>query len=235
VQTACLRSRQRRSASTEADGRFHNLPSAMRVDDDALPLVFRYHNHLGRKARAFDVKLQPVAAPIADGRATHAACALGPAAGDLALAVDRKLAEKVEIVAVAGAAQLKIDFVRCTSHAVVGVAADTFGRTILGLQRSGTAPAARKFGKGAVRARSRDRRDGDRSNHGASGNSGTRKCAEKSSSQGTLPFQGWSFTCPNGATGLWKECLSAVPGVQRQFCGEYGTSTTPKSQRNLRH
>src|SRR5262245_1886891 len=127
------RSRQRGSASAEAYGRLHDLPGAMRVDGDALPLVSGDHDNLGRKARAFDVELQPVAAPIADGRAAHAAGALRPTAGDLVLAVDRKLAAEVEIVAVAGAAQLKINFVRRASRSVVGIAADTFGRTIFGL------------------------------------------------------------------------------------------------------
>ena len=97
-----------KSASVEADGRFHDLPGAMQVDGDALTLVFCDHDKLGRKARAFDVKLQPVAARITDGRAAHAARALRPAAGDLVLAVDGELTAEVEIVAVAGAAQLQI-------------------------------------------------------------------------------------------------------------------------------
>src|SRR5262245_26207854 len=160
---------QVRSGSIQADGRLHNLPGAMRVDDDVLPLVSRDHHHLSRKACAFDVKLQPVAAPIANGRAAHAARALGPAAGDLVLAVDRKLAEEVEIVAVAGAAQLKMDFVRGAARTIVGIAADTFGRAIFRLQRSSTAPAARKFGKGAIGGESRKRRHGDRRNQDASG------------------------------------------------------------------
>jgi len=105
----------------------------MRVDGDALPLVSCDHDNLGRKARAFDVELQPVATPIADGRATHAARALSPTAGHLVLAVDRKLAAEVEIVAVAGAPQLKKNFVRRASRSVVGIAADTFGRAIFGL------------------------------------------------------------------------------------------------------
>jgi len=181
-----------RSASVEADGRLHDLPGAMRVDVDALTLVFRDHDKLGRKARTFDVELQSVTAPIADGRAAHAARALGPAAGHLVLAIDRKLAAEVEIVAVAGAAQLKINFVRRASRSVVGIAADTFGRAIFGLQCATTAPAARKFGKGAVGGRSRQRRHGDRRNQGAGGNGSTGKYAENSGSQGTLPFQGWS-------------------------------------------
>ena len=81
-----------RSASVEADGRLHDLPGTMRVDGDALPLVSRDHDNLGRKARAFDVELQPIAAPIADGRAADAARALAPTADNLVLAVDRKLA-----------------------------------------------------------------------------------------------------------------------------------------------
>lgn len=122
-----------RSASVEAYGRFHDLPGAMRVDVDALTLVFRDHDKLSRKARTFDVELQSVTAPIADGRAAHAARALGPAAGHLVLAIDRKLAAEVEIVAVAGAAQLKTNFVRGASLAVVGIAADALGRAVLGL------------------------------------------------------------------------------------------------------
>jgi len=181
-----------RSASVEAYGRFHDLPGAMRVDDDALMLIFRDHDKLGRKARAFDVKLQPVAAHITDGGAAHAARALRPAAVDLVLAVDGELTAEVEIVAVAGAAQLKIDFVRGASLAVVGITADTFSCAILGLQRSGAAPAARKFGKEAVRGTSRQRRHGNRRNQGTSGNGNTRECMENSGSQGTLPFQGWS-------------------------------------------
>src|SRR5262249_1249258 len=120
----------------------------MRVDGDALPLVSRDHDNLGRKSRTFDMELQPIAAPVADGRAAHAARALGPTTGHLILAVDSKFAGEVEIVTVAGAAQLKMNFVRRASRSVVGIASDTFGRTILGLQRSATAPAARKFGKG---------------------------------------------------------------------------------------
>jgi len=181
-----------RSASVEAYGRFHDLPGAMRVDDDALMLIFRDHDKLGRKARAFDVKLQPVAAHITDGRAAHAARALGPAAVDLVLAVDGELAAEVEIVAVAGAAQLKTNFVRGASLAVVGIAADALGRAVLGLQRSSTAPAAREFGKRAIRGRRRQRRHADCRNQGTSGNSNTRECMENSGSQGTLPFQGWS-------------------------------------------
>jgi len=126
-------SRWCRLGSTEADGRLHDLPGAMRVDGDALSLVSRDHDNLCRKARAFDVELQPVAAPIADGRAAHAARAFSPAAGDLVLAVDRELAAEVEIVAVAGAAQLKINFIRRASRSVVGIAADPFGRAIFGL------------------------------------------------------------------------------------------------------
>ncbi len=163
----------------------------MRIDDDALPLVFRNHDKLGREARAFDVERQPVAARIADGRAAHAARALGPAAIDLVLAVDRELTAEVEIVAVAGTAQLKIDFVRGVSLAVVGIAADAFGRAILGLQRSSAAPAARIFGKG-VRGRDRQSRYGDRRNQGASGHGNTHECAGNSGSQVMLPFQGWS-------------------------------------------
>jgi len=164
----------------------------MRVDDDALMLVFRDHDELGRKAGTFDVKLQPLATPVAIGRAAYAARALGPAAGDLILAVNRKLAAEVEIVAVAGAAQLKIDFVRGASRAVVGITADALGRPVLWLQRSGAAPAAREFGKGAVCSKGRRGRNGDHRNQGASGNDNTRECAANSSSQGTLPFQGWS-------------------------------------------
>jgi len=164
----------------------------MRVDDDALMLVFRDHDELGRKAGTFDVKLQPLATPVAIGRAAHAARALGPAAGDLILAVNRKLAAEVEIVAVAGAAQLKTNFVRGASLAVVGIAADALGRAVLGLQRSSTAPAAREFGKRAIRGRRRQRRHADCRNKGTSGNSNTRECMENSGSQGTLPFQGWS-------------------------------------------
>src|SRR5262245_29824240 len=100
------------SASAEADGRLHDLSGTVRVDGDALPLVSRDHDNLGRKARAFDVELQPVAAPVADGRAAHPTRAFAPTADHLVLAVDRKLAAEVEIVAVAGAAQLKINFVR---------------------------------------------------------------------------------------------------------------------------
>ena len=88
----------------------------MRVDNDALMFVSRDHDKLGRKARAFDVELQPVAAPIANGRTAHAARALRPAPVDLVLAVDRELADEVELVAVAGTAQLKIDFVRASAR-----------------------------------------------------------------------------------------------------------------------
>ena len=164
----------------------------MRVDDDTLMSVPRDHDKLGRKARAFDVKLQPVAAPIANGRTAHTARALRPAPVDLVLAVDRELANEVEIVAVAGTAQLKIDFVRGASRAVVGIATDTLGGAVLGPQRSGAAPAAREFGKGAVRARGRQGRHGNRRNKGASGNGNTYECRDNSGSQGTVPFQGWS-------------------------------------------
>ena len=191
-----------RSASVETDGRFHDLTGAMRVYDDALMLVFCDHDELGREARAFDVKLQPVATPIAVGCAAHAARALGPAAGDLVLAINRELAAEVEIVAVAGTAQLKIDFVRGASRAVVGIASDALGGPVLRLQRSGAAPATRKFGKGTVRGRGREGRNGDHRNQGASGNGNTRECAANSSSQGTLPFQGWSWTAQIGAPAL---------------------------------
>jgi hypothetical protein len=163
----------------------------MRVDDDALMFVSRDHDKLGRKARAFDVELQPVTAPIANGRTAHAARALRPAPVDLVLAVDREFADEVEIVAVAGAAQLKVDFIRGASRAVVGIATDALGGAVLGPQRSGAAPATREFGKGPVRARGRQRRHGHRRNQGASGNGNTCECRDSSGSQGTLPFQGW--------------------------------------------
>src|SRR4029078_380858 len=97
-------------------------------------------------------------------------------------------AAEVEIVAVAGAAQLKINFVRRASRSVVGIAADTFGRAIFGRQCAPTAPAARKFGKGAVGGRSRQRRHGDRRNQGAGGKGRTGQYAEKLGSQRAAPF-----------------------------------------------
>ena len=96
----------------------------MRVDDDALMLIFRDHDKLGRKARAFDVKLQPVAAHITDGRAAHAARALRPAAVDLVLAVDGELAAEVEIVAVAGTANIELEIPLVAEHVVGCPASD---------------------------------------------------------------------------------------------------------------
>ena len=78
-------------------------------------LFFVIMTSSAEKARAFNVEAQPVAPHIADGRAACTARAFGPAAIDLVLAVDREFAAEIEIVAVAGAAQLKIDFVRGAS------------------------------------------------------------------------------------------------------------------------
>jgi len=75
----------------------------VRVNVDALLAVARHHDDFGGEAGAFDVKLQAVALGVSDCSAAGAAAALGPTTADLILVVGRKLADKVEIVAVAGA------------------------------------------------------------------------------------------------------------------------------------
>jgi hypothetical protein len=93
-----------RSTPVQGDRGSDDLTSAVRVNVDALLAVARHHDEFGGEARAFDVKLQAIALGVSDGGAAGAAAALGPTTADLVLGVGRKLADKVEIVAVAGAA-----------------------------------------------------------------------------------------------------------------------------------
>src|SRR6185312_6473365 len=83
-------------------------------------------------------------------------------------------------------AQLKINFVRRASRSVVGIAADTFGRAIFGLQCATTAPAARKFGKGAEAGRGGMAIAATRAQAGMAVRASTRKIRVR---KGRFPFK----------------------------------------------
>lgn len=121
----------------------------MRVDVHALPPATSHHDDFGGEACTFNVKLEPIALCIADGRAAGAAAAFGPAPTDLVLVIGRELADKIEIVAVTRTAKLEIDFALRATRAVSGVAADALGGPVFRPQRSCPGPVAGKIGEGA--------------------------------------------------------------------------------------
>ena len=128
-----------------------DLAAAMRVYRNALPSAARYHDNFRRKPRGFDMELHPVAVRIADGSAAHIARALTPTPADLVLAIGRKLTAKIEIIAVAGATELKIDLsLAAAALPIVGITPYAFCRPIFRSQRSAPGPTSRKIGKGAV-------------------------------------------------------------------------------------
>ena len=107
----------------------------MRIDDDVLPFVTRYHDHFRRKTRGLDVKLHAVTAGIAHGRTADTARTLRPLTTHLVLRICGELAAKVEIIAIARTPELKVNIaVVAAPLTVIGIAADPFGCSILGPQ-----------------------------------------------------------------------------------------------------
>lgn len=137
------------SSPVQSDRGSDDLTGAVRVNVDALLAVTRHHDEFGGKASTFDVKLQTVALGVSDSGAAGAAAALGPTTADLVLVVGRKLADKVEVVAVAGATQLQLDVALATTRTVGRVAANSLGGPLLGTQLPATGPATGEFGEWA--------------------------------------------------------------------------------------
>jgi len=83
----------------------------------------------------------------ADRAAADVAGALRPLAAD-PIAVGRKLPGQVEIVAVAGTAQVEVDLLTArTARPVVGIATDAFGCAVAGLDGAVAAPGAGQSGE----------------------------------------------------------------------------------------
>ena len=121
-----------RSTPAQCNRSLHDLSAALRVDGHALAPVARHHDEIGSEARTFDVKLQAIALRIADSCTANTARAFGPAAADLVLLVGAELAGEIEIIAVAGATELKIDFMLAAAALpVIGVATNTFGGAVI--------------------------------------------------------------------------------------------------------
>src|SRR6185312_5025461 len=97
--------------------------------------------------------------------AANVARALGPLTADVVAAVGGELPIEVEIVAVAGAAQVDIDLVAArAARTVIGVAADAFSRAVARLDGAVAGPRARERGERSGRGESRH---GDGAEEGA--------------------------------------------------------------------
>ena len=153
-----------RSTPVQGDARFDDLSAALRVDRHVLPPIARQQHKFRGKSRTFHVDLQALASGAADSRAADPACALGPASSDLVLLVGRELTNQIEIVAVAGATQLKFDLMLgAAARPVASVAADAFGRVGTGSHGAGARPAAGEIGEGSRGCRrERQRRENHR-------------------------------------------------------------------------
>src|SRR5690242_12003855 len=123
------------SAAVERYAGLDRLPAAGGVDGHVLAMAVRRERQVRREGAALDVHLDAVAARGAHG-----------VAADVAVAdVGGELAGQVEIVAVAGAAQVDLDLVAArAARPVVGVAADALGGAVAGLDGAVAGPGARE-------------------------------------------------------------------------------------------
>ncbi len=103
------------------------------------------------------MNLHVIASSVANDISAHAAGALSKAAGDMIAFVGLELAGEIEPIAVAVAAQLKVDFMLAASPRPVSrVAADALGCFIDLADGTGARPMSAKFRK-RTRRRGRPR------------------------------------------------------------------------------
>src|SRR4051812_43155774 len=95
-------------SAAQRNRRIHHLSPAMRVETDVLLFAASHQCETGAERRALDVDVHAFALHVADRAAAHVAAVLAPAPGDFA-PVGSELADQIEFVAVAVAAQLQVD------------------------------------------------------------------------------------------------------------------------------
>ena len=134
---------------------------------NVLPPVAGHQHQIGGEARTFDVNVQALAASATDGDAAGIAAAFGPLSGDLILRIGRELAGEIEIIAVAGAAQLQIEFtLAAAALAVGGDATDTFRGVAAGPDGSVSGPTPAEIGKRSGSRQCGQQRDGESRDQG---------------------------------------------------------------------
>jgi hypothetical protein len=114
------------------------LATSLSINVYGLACSFGLDYHSRTEAGTFNMNLYARTLPVANDRTADTARSLGKTSRNMIILVSLKLAVQIELVAVAIAAQLKIDFMLgATTRSVCGLATDALGRFVGRLDGTG--------------------------------------------------------------------------------------------------